>query len=104
MGMILVPMSNRVDLAGGWATVWGTFSATYGSLTTLLTVVGVLLVIFALAKWWWERKRGGGRGSKEVMVTLGLAIILLAPQGIIPVVLKIIDLILNFLINMAAKF
>jgi hypothetical protein len=87
-----------VNLAGGWNTLWAAISgAIGGQVMAIMTVIGVVLVVFAIGKYFFDKRRGGGvtQGLGVVMWTLVFGAILAAPQAIIPLVLTLLDLIIN---------
>lgn len=95
---------DEVDFSSGWDQVWSAISGSMGEgLTDLLTVVGVLLVVFAIVVWFWQRRRGGGNnggGSSGLIYTIIVGAILAAPGAIIPAFLTIIDLVANAALNL----
>jgi hypothetical protein len=99
---------DTVNLAGGWKDFWETISGTLGGITTLMNVVGMLIVVFAVVKMLWDkRKSGGGGGGGGSGSNIGYAIligaILSAPGLIIPNILTIIDLLANALAKIISK-
>lgn len=93
---------DEVDFSSGWDQVWSAISGSMGDgLTDLLTVVGVILVIFAIITWLWQRRRGGGGGGGGGLVyMIIIGAILAAPGAIIPAFLTIIDLVVNAALNL----
>lgn len=95
-------MGNTIDLAGGWNTLWGALNIP-PAMMTLLTVVGVIIVIGAILKWVFERKRQGSQGmgqSSGPLLWAALAgVAIAAPALIIPIFLTIIDWIINGLVS-----
>jgi len=52
-------LAGTINLSGSWGQVWGAVQAAIGTkLTTLLSAVGVILVVGAVFKWLFERRRG----------------------------------------------
>lgn len=95
-------MGNTIDLAGGWNTLWGALNIP-PQMMTLLTVVGVIIVIIAVIKWIFDRKRQGssgmGQSSGPVLWAALAGVAIAAPALIIPIFLKIIDWIINGLVS-----
>lgn len=90
-----------VNLTGGWNTLWSAISgAIGGQVMAILTIIGVVLVVFAIGKYFFDKRRGGGvtQGLGVVMWTLVFGAILAAPQAIIPLLLTILDLLINTII------
>ncbi len=89
---------NTVDLESSWSTLWSSISSEWGQLSTLLTIIGLLLVVFAFGKYIFDRRRGGGghaQGLTTVLWTLVAGSLLAAPDLIIPAVLSILDYVIN---------
>lgn len=97
-----LPAAGEVNLADGWDKFWIPFSNALPGLDTLLTVIGVGLVAFAIGSWLWERRRGGGMGGQgnSKLLWTGLAgAAFAAPTVIFPIGLMIIDAIINFVLE-----
>lgn len=101
--LMAVPMATKVNLKGGWDSVWGAVKAGFPGIGTLLTVVGVILVLGALLKFVWERRRGGGmaQGAQPLWGALIPGAVLCAPALLIPMFLGILDWIINIAIKLA---
>jgi hypothetical protein len=95
--------AKAVDLASYWGSLWSTLSTTLGSkTTTLLGVIGLILLIGGVLTYLWERRKGGGgQGHTKLLWTMLIAGILAAPNFIIPVILFILDAIINAIIGIA---
>ena len=92
--------AGPIDLNGSWITLWGAVESALGTkLTTLMAVIGTIIVVMALVKWAWDRRRGqgggGGGGSQAIWGALLVGAILSAPGVIIPVMLQVVDAIAN---------
>lgn len=98
----MVIATTTVNLASGWSTVWTAVSGALGSkLTTLMTAIGVILVVLAILGWLWERRKGGMSGNhNKLLWTLLIGAILVAPNLLIPLLLNIADFIANAIINL----
>lgn len=98
-----LPMAGEVNLHSGWATFWGAITAGFPGITTLMTVIGVALVVFALLKWAWDRRRGGGmgQGSQPLWGALIPGSILAAPSVLFPLLLGLLDWVANIAIQLA---
>lgn len=95
---------DRVDLSKGWTDVWLGLKddGAFAGVMNLLTAVGAVIVVMAVAKLLWEKRRGGGgggmgggKGSEGIMWALALGALLAAPNLILPVLLQILDVIAN---------
>lgn len=97
----MVPM--QVSLKAGWTTLWGSVSSAAPGLTSMLTVIGVALVLIAVIGWIWQRRRGGGGQSSGMIWTLVVGAVLSAPAVVIPILLTIVDWIINTFINLGTN-
>lgn len=92
--------ASKVDLSGAWTGFWNTVTSSWTGLANMLTIIGLILVVFALVKWAWDRRRGGGmQGSGALWGSLIPGAILLAPKVIIPLLLWFIDAIANLVVD-----
>lgn len=94
-------MNGTVDLTSGWNTLWGAIQGVIGGpVMTLLTIIGVILVIASISSYFFQKRRGGGamQGLGPVMWTLVCGALLAAPQVIIPLVLTLLDFAINTLV------
>lgn len=91
----IVPMGS--DLSGGFATAWAKITGAIPGLTSLLNMVGVILVAYAIGKWLWDRKRGGGGGGggqgggQALLVMLVIGALCTLPGIVFPILLKFAD-------------
>lgn len=92
--------AEAIDLSGGWSKLWSAVQGALGSgLVGLLTAIGVIIVVFAVAKWFWDRKRNGGGDSKGLFWALAVGMLFAAPEIVLPVALTIADAVANALVN-----
>lgn len=96
------PMASTVNLKGGWETFWDAITAGFPTITNMMTIIGVILVVFALLKWAWDRRRGGGmgQGAQPLWGALIPGAILAAPDMLFPILLGILDLVINVVISL----
>lgn len=95
----MIPM--QISLKGGWEKLWSAVSGAAGTgLTTALTVIGVALVLIAVIGYIWQRRRGGGGQSSGLIWTLIIGAILAGPTIVMPLLLTLIDWILNMFVNL----
>lgn len=98
------PMADEVDMAGAWDEIWSAFTGAFDSdITTLLTVIGAILMIGAIIGFFWEKRRGGGgmggQGNSKLMWVLAVGALFAAPQVILPFLLTIADSVANFVLG-----
>lgn len=89
---------DTINLKKSWETFFGAIEQTsgFGRILNLLSIIGVVLVAFAVVKWAWDRRRGlNGGGSGAIWGALLIGAILSAPNLLIPIVLQIFDLLVN---------
>lgn len=98
--------ATNIDLSGSWDSFWGTFQGSIGPVMTLITMVGMLLVVGSVLKWLWDRRRGGGGGggggmggANTVMWTLLLGATLAAPNLLIHQILTFLDAVANAFVS-----
>ncbi|HEX9229305.1 MAG TPA: hypothetical protein VF885_22125 [Arthrobacter sp.] len=96
-----VPM-GAVNLAGSWTKFWNAITAGYPGITTMMSIIGVALVVFALVKWAWDRRRGGsmGQGAQPLWGALIPGAVLAAPTVILPILLQLLDWLANIVLSM----
>lgn len=93
----------KVDLAGAWSGLYSrlTSAAEIQGLMTLVTWVGVGMVVFAIGKWAWSRRRGSAQsGALGWPILVGA--ILASPNAIIPSLLWLADLGANTVVKLLA--
>ena len=94
---------GTIDLAGSWNTAWTAISGPLGSFSSLLAVVGTLMVVFGVVGYIWERRRGGGGNHSKLIYTIVIGAVLSAPGVVVPVLLTAIDFIVNALISLLSS-
>lgn len=94
----------QIKLKDGWAGLWGAVEKAMGTqFTTLLSIIGVALVVFALGKWLWDKRKGGGGNSSALIWTAIVGAALAGPQIVFPILLTFVDWIINAIINVMPK-
>lgn len=96
-------MSGSINLAGAWDSFWKSISGALGTqVTGLMTIIGVLLVVFAIGKWIFDKRRGGGatNGLGPLLWALIAGALLAGPGVVIPAFLGILDSVINMLIHL----
>lgn len=93
MTSLVAAGGNTSNLKGGWDKLWASLGS-FGSLTTFLSIFGVVIVIAAIVKYVFDKRRGGGNPSGLLwgLVAGGL---LAAPGLVIPALLVIADALIN---------
>lgn len=104
--MHFIAVSAGVDFTSGWNALWGAFKgAMPPGAATLLSIIGVALLVYAIIKFWWDKRKGGGMGGgmgagggglSSVAVALVIGTIFCAPEIIIPIFLKFCEIVANF--------
>lgn len=92
------------SLASNFQTFWSTLTGQWTSLTTLLTIIGMILVIAAVVKFVFAKARGKGGDAKELVISILVGAFLLKPDIIIKIVLGFADGIINATTSMLGKF
>ena len=88
---------NTLNLVASWNTFWGTVSGAISTpVQTMLTVVGIGLIVFTVVKFLWDKRRGGSAKSSPVWWTLIFGGVLIAPGFLIPIVLSVLQVAINF--------
>ncbi|MEH0110609.1 hypothetical protein V6N00_12935 [Tersicoccus sp. MR15.9] len=96
MGSHLIAPMGAVNLRAGWGSFWNAITSGAPQITTLLTIVGVGLLAFALVKWAWDRRRQGmGGNHQNLLGALIPGALLCAPAIIIPILLSALDWVAN---------
>lgn len=86
-----------VNLKANWSKVWSSISKPLGPIMPVVGAIGVLLVVAAIGRWLWDRRRGGsGAGSHSALLwTTLVGALLCAPSFLLPVLLFVIDGVVN---------
>lgn len=92
--------TTTINLKGGWTTIWTPMSNALGGVAKLMLALGVLLVVFAVAKFFWDKRRGGGgQGAGAIAWTGIVGCILAAPGLLFPMLLGVFDSVANAVIK-----
>lgn len=105
--MTLMPFAgaDKVDLKGKFEELIDMFQG--GDLEAFFKVaawIGAIILAIAIITYFWQRRRGGAGGggkggSKAVVLSAIVGGILVAPGALLPLLLGIIDTIINAFIN-----
>ncbi len=93
-------MNSSVNLVGGaWTTFWNAINqGSFSRLMTIITVLGVCAVVFAGLGFLWRKRRNNGGDAKGLWWSLGgLGAAASAPNFLIPIVLTVLDLVINII-------
>lgn len=85
------------NLSGAWDRFWGIVTGSSGvdTLFTILAIAGMLLIVGAVVKFLWEKRRGGGGNSQAMVWSIIAGGVLAGPSLLIPLVLRIVDFVIN---------
>lgn len=88
-----------INLVTSWNTAWNDVSGPLSSFTNLMAVIGSVMVVFGVVGYLWKRKRGGGGNHQKLIWTIVIGAILSGPSVMIPLLLTLIDYIVNAVIS-----
>lgn len=93
--------SGAINISDQWNLLWSAVSSGAPALTGILSAVGALLVIGALVMWVIKRRTQRGLGDlTAVWGSLIIGAVLLAPAVVIPLILKLVDIIVNIVVSL----
>lgn len=95
-----LPM-QQVDFAGAWDAFWSRAQGQLGDILVLAGIVGVLLVVGALVMYFYRKSRGGGGNTTGLVWTMVVGGILAAPAFLIPIILNVVDFVINTIASVA---
>lgn len=91
----MILAAESVNFTGPWSTLWGKVNqGTFGDFMTLMTFIGIGVVIIAIGKLVWDKRRGGGN-PQPVLWSLLAGALFAAPNALIPIVLKLAEIVVN---------
>lgn len=100
----VVIKAEAIDISSQWSTLWGAVTSGAPQLAGILSAVGALLVIAALVMWVVKRRTQRGLGDMTaVWGSLILGSVLLAPAVVIPLILNLIDIIVNIVVSLGTS-
>lgn len=92
---------DEVDLSAVWKTFWNAVTEEAGAnFSVVLSVVGLIIVIFTLLGYVWKRWRNQGAQMGQMWLAILLGGLFAAPAILIPLLLFLVDLIANVAINL----
>jgi hypothetical protein len=90
-----------IDISSQWTLLWTAVTAGAPKLGAILMAVGGILVVAALVMWVIKRRTQRGLGDMTaVWGSLIIGSVLLAPAVVIPIILKLIDIIANIVVSL----
>lgn len=94
------------DFTSGWDTLWGDVVSQNPQITHVMSIAGLIVVVLSILSWAWQVSRGSRQGAagKPVLWTLLFGSILVLPGVVIPVLLRILEIIAGFVLGLAQKF
>lgn len=96
---------EKIDLAGNWDKLWNSLVSGGGAtFTTGLGMIGVAVVLTVLLIAVINKMRGKGSGLGGMTWALIIGAICSAPTVVVPLILKLIDLIINLAIALIGNF
>jgi len=104
--LTVIPASGEtIDFAGAWSKLWTAIMSATGiaGIMTVLTIAGALIALFAIGKYLFQQRKSGGQGAGHGLGQIGwalpVALLLMAPNLLIPLALKVVDVIGNVIVN-----
>lgn len=94
---------SNLNLSGAWTAFWNGISSGLGNLPMALAIIGMLIIVGGLVKFFWDKRRGGGGNNSQLVWTSVIGALLAAPNLIIPLLLGIIDLVVNMFVKLVAS-
>lgn len=91
---------STLDLSGAWSKFWNGIAGGLGNLPIALAIIGMLIIVGGLVKFFWDKRRGGGGNSSQLVWTSVVGSLLAAPNLILPLLLGIIDLLVNMFVKL----
>jgi len=91
---------TNVNLSAAWTTFWSAINrGQISTLLTIVTVIGLIVMVSALLGFVFKKRRGGGGDTKGLWWAIAIGALCSAPNVLIPVILKLIDLIVNIVLG-----
>lgn len=104
--LTVIPASGEtIDFAGAWSKLWTAIMSATGiaGIMTVLTIGGAVIALIAIGKYLFQQRKSGGQGAGHGLSQIGwalpVALLLMAPNLLIPLVLKVFDVFANVLVK-----
>ena len=92
--------AGSVNFSGSWTTLYNDFVSAVGQpVMTTIALGGLAMVVVGIITWVIKKRRGGGGDNKGLLWTIGAGALLASPAIVIPLILKLVDLAVNFVIK-----
>lgn len=96
----------NIDLVSPWNSLIGTIESISGvdALLKIASLLGIFLIVASIIGYFWKRRKGGAGGmmqgfGNEITGSLIAGIILISPKVLIPLILFILQTIINIFIS-----
>lgn len=99
--MLAFALPMQSNLAGTWAAFWGKLTTPLAGIITILTFVGIALIVGGVLKYFWDRRRGGAN-TGQLLWAIGIGALLVTPNALLPILLRLADMIVNTFANLAS--
>ncbi|GAA4924896.1 hypothetical protein [Nesterenkonia rhizosphaerae] len=101
---VAASINQRTNFSDAWSRVWNAIVRGIGgdSLNLIMNSIGILLILAALIGYFWQHRRGTGWGNGATgIVGAGvIGLVLLAPNIILPLALRIVDWVVNIVLRL----
>lgn len=106
LDILTLTMGQAVNLSGGWSKLWSAITSGWPGLTTVMSVIGVLMVVIALLTYAWQHRKGNSmaQGSNVIWGSLIIGALLAAPGLLFPLLLGILDWVINIVVKLFQGF
>ncbi|WP_277209187.1 hypothetical protein [Isoptericola croceus] len=94
---------NKLKLDEGWNTLWSALTGAVPTLQSILAVLATALAVWAVISFI-NGKRNNRANPKQLGWLLALAALLALPNFIIPLLLRLLSFVLNFIIGLFGGF
>lgn len=102
VGAALAPPAAKVNLSAAWSSFWTPVQAAIGpAAVTLITVVGLMVLLSSLGTYIFQRRRGTGKGNTSGLFWAAMfGALLIAPSVLFPLLLQLADFVVNGAISL----
>lgn len=90
-------VADGSNLAGGFSQLWGLVP---GGLQRIMLIGGGILAFVCFVGLVWDSRRKGGQNTRKWLLGLAVGALLIAPGGLLPGLLGVIDTIFNIVVNL----
>jgi ABC-type glycerol-3-phosphate transport system permease component len=93
---------EKVNFSANWANLWSLLAPQLASILQFVGVIGIIIVVVSLITYAVQRRRGSGGNTSAVVGACILGAVLCSPQVLIPIVLIILDILINTVIQLVS--